>query len=152
MAYIAHENSIALLAVGGSVVNHRVTVVGGQRRTALVESTTGVTTAAAGAEVPASILKATAVSRGSMEVATICHWRTEATRCQSIKTNFKDATLPVITVELINGVAGINRRLKGNDTRALGAPGSMVGMHISTDDSTLMGYSKDPSQLTPPSD
>jgi hypothetical protein len=170
MTYVSNVDEVALVAVGGSVVSERVGRTSRNGRSALVISTTGVTTGTRRATEAAAAAKATAeattssksttTSHGSTETTTATHGATEATAAakatgttagEAIFTDLKGAALPVVTVELRNGVTGVLRGLESDDTRALGAS-SGVSVHVGTDNATHLGCDKDSSQLTTLSD
>jgi hypothetical protein len=158
--HVANIDNSTLVTIGSSVVGERIGGTGRSGRSALVKSTTGVTavrttlrrateasTAAEATAKAATSSKSTATSHRAAEASTTSHGPTEATAAaaearttasKSILANFKSTALPVISVELRNGVTGIIRGLEGNDARTLGAS-SGVGVDVSTNDATLLG-------------
>jgi hypothetical protein len=158
--HVADVDNSTLVTIGSSIVSEGVGRTGRSGRSALIKSTTGVTTVRAAlrrATESTTAAKATAEATTSCESTTTSHRSAEATTAshgptkataatakarstasKSILTNFEGTTLPVIAVELRNGVAGIIRRLESNDARALGAS-SGVGVDVSTNDATLLG-------------
>lgn len=158
MTYVADVNYSTLVAVGSSVVSEWVGGAG-RHRGALLEAATGVTTtttrrtteapAAAEATTEATTSdKSTAAAHGATETAATSHGSPKATTAaaaakasttagKSVLADFKGATLPVVTIELLNGDTGIVGGLESNDTRALGAS-SGIGVHVSTNDGTIL--------------
>lgn len=156
--YVANIDDSTLVAVGSGIISEWVGRSGGNRRsTTVLKSTgTGETTVATRGTTEAattreSAAKASATSKASTahrtaEAATAAKATTKATTTtetgattsETIFTNFKGTTLPIISVKLRNGVARIIGRLESNDAGALGTSGR-VGVHIGTDDGTLLG-------------
>lgn len=156
MTYVADVNYSTLVAVGSSVVSEWVGGAG-RHRGALLEAATGVTTttrrtteapAAAEATTEATTSdKSTAAAHGATETAATSHGSSKATTAaaakastaagKSVLADFKRATLPVVTIELLNGDTGIVGGLESNNTRALGASGG-IGVHVSTNDGTIL--------------
>jgi hypothetical protein len=95
------------------------------------------------AEASTTAKAATATSREAAATAKAAAEATTATEAgttasEAVLTDFQRTTLPFVAIELGNSVARVIRRLKGNDTRALGATGR-VGVHIGTNNGTLLG-------------
>ncbi len=101
------------------------------------ESTT--TTAVASSSVSAAE-SATTSAEATSEAATAAIWCTaRAAACVAVFTNFEDATLPVIAVELSDGVLRIIGVVERDDAGALGTP---VGAEVDVcaNDGTCLGW------------
>lgn len=126
----------------------------------MVEATTGETTGGTAETATATkattkstaTTKATTATRRTAEAATAAESTTKAaastevttgtTASKTILADLKVAALPVVTVELRNGIAGIIRRLESNNTGSLGAS-TGVGVHIGTNDGTLLSCDRE---------
>jgi len=152
--YVAHVDDRALLAGRGSKVGKGVrrnrANSSRRRRTTGIESSTATKGRRATVATAESTAKATATSKASAATETTTT-ATEATAeaatatetwttaCESVLAYFQGTALPLIAIELGDGVASIVRRLKCNNTGSLGTS-SGVGVHIGTDNSTVLGY------------
>lgn len=156
--HVANIDDSALVTVGSGIISERVGGSGGNRRSTTVLKPTGTgetTVATRGATEAAASSEATAKASATTEASTTHRTAKAATTAKAttkaattteagattsepVFANFKGTTLPIVSVELRNGVARIIRRLKSNDTGALGASGR-VGVHIGTDHGTLLG-------------
>jgi hypothetical protein len=127
--YVANIDSVALLNTRRGIVGERVrghgdmAAIEAARSTATAITTTTAaiaaesTTASAKAAAAIATAKGTAsASEAAAAVATGTHGRTG----EAVLTNLEHAALPVVAVELLDGVAGIVGRLENHNARALG--------------------------------
>lgn len=100
--------------------------------TEAAEATASTTETASAAETTASEASAHAtIPTAAAEAHT-----TTATTSISILSDLEVATLPVVAVELLNGVASIVRALENDNARSLGST-IRANMNISADDTTV---------------
>lgn len=101
------------------------------------------TTAAAKATAKASTHAEASTGAKVVEAAAAAEAATTAeahtTASITVFTDLNHATLPIIAVKLLNGVARIIGALEDNDTRALGAAIG-AGLDIGTEDVSVLGY------------
>lgn len=128
--YVANVDGVALLNAGRGMVRERVRRHGGvtsieTTRAAGTAGTAIATTAAIAAEAATTSTKsaaAKATAKGpatATKAATAVASSTHRGTSKAILTDLEHAALPIIAVELLDGVASIIRRLENNDTRAL---------------------------------
>jgi len=156
--YVADVDDFAALATSSSVVRKRIrrssrgtssttsiaeaatTATAGRIAVAATtESTSAAKPTAGSAEAAATATKstshtesATASSKATTESAT--HATSSGTG-ETVLANFELASIPVVAVEVVDGVTCIVRAFEGNNSGALGAAvGALV--YISTDDRT----------------
>jgi len=142
VTYIADKDSVTLLrarnnVVGEGVRRHRDVVVIAAM-TAEPTATTVTITATACEAATAAITEATT---GSTVAATTKARAAHAGVGEAILTHLDDATVPLVAVELLDGVASIIGGLEHDDTRTLGPA---IGAHvdIGTNDGALTSWTK----------
>lgn len=144
--HIAHVDDCASLTTRSSEVGEGI----GRNRSdrGVVEATAEARgTAVATTETTAKATATTSETASAAEASTA----TEATiatttakahtrgTCEAVLADFKRTALPLISVELGNSVARIIWGFESDDTGTLGTTGG-VGVHIGTNDCTLLGY------------
>ena len=160
--HIANINNRASLAARGCKISEWVRGIRGngsfkataaKTTTTTTRSTTSETTTATESTGKAAATskattttagEATATSKAATEAATTTE--TGATASEAVLPNLKRTSLPLIAIELRNCVARIVGRLKCDNARTLGATGR-VGVHICTNNGTLLGCRGGSSQL-----
>jgi hypothetical protein len=145
--YVANVNRLASLRSASGIVCEGV---GSSSRDSSIETTAGgssVSTTEASAAAKASA-KATASSKcatrspkTSSEATTTTAKSTTATEsgsrtCKAVLADLERATLPVVAVELLDGVASVVWGFECNNARALGAT-VRPDVDVGTDDSTV---------------
>ena len=143
VTYIADKDSVTLLrarnnVVGEGVRRHRDVAVIAAR---IAETTAATVTIAATASETATAAITEATTGSTVAATTTKARAAHAGVGEAILTHLDDATVPLVAVELLNGVASILGGLKYDDTRALGPA---IGAHvdIGANDGALTSWTK----------
>lgn len=143
--YVANINDLAPLGSTCRVVRKGIR---DSRRGSSIETaswgTSVSTTKAATATKATTKATATSKSAATTEAASEASTTAKATTatesgsgpCEAILTHLKWAALPVVAIELLDGIASIVWRLKGNNARAFGAS-IRPDVDVCTNDSTV---------------
>lgn len=145
MSYVADIDGVAFLHTSGGVVGERVGrhrgITGVVNTAAAIAAATSVAESAAAATKSSSTITASEGSAAAGETAAAVATRAHARAGEAIFTDLKHAALPVIAVELLNGVAGVFRSLKNHNTRALRSA-VWAEMDVGANNATCAGYSR----------
>lgn len=144
VSYIANVDHRTSITTRRGKISERV---GRNRGDGGFETTAGRTTEATPATETTTEATPTAkATAGPGEAPTAAETTTEATAAakagaasgESIFTDLKGSTLPLVSVKLRDSITRVVGGLKGDDTGALGAT-SRVGVYIGADDGALLG-------------
>lgn len=152
MTYVANIDSLASLSAGSSVVSEWVWWSRWSASSCAAVETTVVWRATKSAAKASTAAEATAETSTSAKgwATTAAKAAGEATTCttkastswevvgEAILADLKVASLPVVAVELLDGVAGVVWRLKGNNSGAFWSS-IWSDVDISADHGTLTG-------------
>lgn len=135
--HVANEDNLASFAIssrkiGECIGSHRRVLSAAEsgstsNRSSRTTATVAATTKAATASETAATAKAATTAEPSAEAATAAKAATTAKTTthgvgESVNANLEDTTVPVVAIELLNGVASIVRGLVYNDAGTLRAP------------------------------
>jgi len=133
-AYVTDVNSVALLSSRGCEVCEGVRRHGGL---SVIASITAIT-APSKAAVAAAATKTTATEAATAKAISAAAAVTETGTSVTVLTHLEGSPLPVVAVELLDGIARVFGRFKCNNTGSL-RPAAGIGMDICTDHGAVLG-------------
>lgn len=157
-AYVSDVDRLASLRTSCGEVGERVGRDGGSStgiETAATNCTNWTTCSHGAAESTSSAKAATKAAAASPKSATATETAAESATASSeattaaeahvgvgktVRTHLEDATLPVVTIELLNSVAGVVGGFEDNNAGALG-PSIGTEVHVGTNDTTGASWS-----------
>lgn len=139
VTHVAHVDDRTLLAARGGEIGKGV---GRHRGHSLEAGATTVATAHTTKATPETAAKAAATAEATTGTKATATEAAAATKAhagagKAVLANLQGPALPVVAIELLDGIACVVGGLKGHNSGALGATGG-IGVDVGTDDGALL--------------